>query len=115
MFSGKLPELALPERTAGYLGSGREKGASKQKKGQTILAPKDQALFEKLTTLRSELAAKNGKPAYTIFANSVLLSMANQRPTTNSEAIKIRGIGPGKLKTVLPRFLETIIHHGHTE
>jgi superfamily II DNA helicase RecQ len=56
-------------------------------------------------------AAASGKPAYTVFPNFVLVELANLKPSNESEAIKIRGIGPAKLKTVLPPFLEVILAH----
>ena len=102
------PALALPGRTAGAVGGMK---AKKLKKG---LAPEgilDEDLYQKLAAKRSELAAASGKPAYTVFPNIVLVEMTNQKPSSEREAIKIRGIGPAKLKTVLPPFLAVIAAH----
>ena len=108
MRGAATPALALPERTAGAVGGMK---AKKLKKG---LAPEgilDEDLYQKLAAKRSELAAASGKPAYTVFPNSVLVEMTNQKPSSEREAIKIRGIGPAKLKTVLPPFLAVIAAH----
>ena len=103
------PALALPERTAGAIGKGT--AAKKLKKGQAPEGVLDEALYQKLAAKRSELAAVSGKPAYTVFPNMVLVELANLKPANESEAIKIRGIGPAKLKTVLPPFLAVIAAH----
>ncbi|TVP75475.1 MAG: hypothetical protein EA353_13825 [Puniceicoccaceae bacterium] len=108
MRGAEKPTLALPERTAGAIAS----ASSRQvKKGEVPAGIADQALYQKLAAKRSELAAASGKPAYTVFPNFVLVELANRKPTSEREAISIRGIGPAKLKTVLPDFLEVIAEH----
>jgi ATP-dependent DNA helicase RecQ len=106
------PTLALPDRTAGGAGSeNNTTPAKKLKKGQAPAGILDNDLYQKLAAKRSELAAASGKPAYTVFPNFVLVELANLRPRNEREAIKIKGIGPAKLKTVLPPFLEVIAGH----
>ena len=102
------PELALPERTAGTVS---QSARPRPKKGQLPEGIIDPDLYQKLAAKRSELAAASGKPAYTVFPNFVLVELANLKPTSEREAIKIRGIGPAKLKTILPPFLEVIVLH----
>jgi ATP-dependent DNA helicase RecQ len=109
MRGAATPALAVPDRTAGS--AGKATAAKKLKKGQTPEGIKDEDLYKKLATKRSEMAAASGKPAYTVFPNFVLVELANQKPASEQEAIKIRGIGPAKLKTVLPPFLEVIAAH----
>jgi ATP-dependent DNA helicase RecQ len=104
------PALALPERTAGS--AGKATAAKKLKKGQAPEGILDNDLYQKLAAKRSEMAAASGKPAYTVFPNFVLVELANLKPASEREAIKIRGIGPAKLKTVLPPFLQVIAEHG---
>lgn len=104
----ETPKLALPERTAGSVDRSKPAKNKKAKKPDGIL---DEDLYQKLAVKRSELAAATGKPAYTVFPNFVLVELANQKPINEREAIKIRGIGPAKLKTVLPPFLKVIASH----
>ncbi|MEN8662194.1 MAG: ATP-dependent DNA helicase RecQ [Lentimonas sp.] len=99
-------ELELPDRTAGAI-----KSKGKVAKGSAPEEVKVPELYRKLTALRAQLAAKRGKPAYTIFPNFVLIELANQQPTTAAEAVSIRGIGPAKMKSVLPAFLAVIQAH----
>ena len=70
-----------PARTAGKPGHG--------------LTDQQTALFAQLKELRRHLAA--GKPAYTVFADSVLHDIAITRPTTLGELSRIKGVGPSKL------------------
>jgi len=102
--------LELPERTAGSIG--RSTPGSARSKGGLPEGILDQELYAKLAQQRADMASHSGKPAYTVFPNFVLVEMANRKPTTPTEAIRIRGIGPAKLKTVLPPFLEIIQAHG---
>jgi ATP-dependent DNA helicase RecQ len=102
-------DLELPERTAGALTqrSGSSTTAIKGKSHElgSIL---DRHLYGLLVGHRAKMAAKTGKPAFTVFPNSVLVELANQKPQTEQEARDIKGIGPAKLKSVLPEFLEVI-------
>ena len=108
MLGTSTPELALPERTAGKVAQASSK---KVKKGQAPEGIEDEDLYKKLAAKRSEMAVASGKPAYTVFPNFVLVELANLKPHDEREAIRIRGIGPAKLKTVLPPFLEVIKEH----
>ena len=108
MLGTSTPELALPERTAGKVAQASSK---KVKKGQAPEGIEDEDLYKKLAAKRSEMAVATGKPAYTVFPNFVLVELANLKPRDEREAIRIRGIGPAKLKTVLPPFLEVIKEH----
>jgi ATP-dependent DNA helicase RecQ len=102
-------DLELPERTAGALTqrSGSSTTAIKRKSHELggIL---NRHLYGLLVGHRAKMAAKTGKPAFTVFPNSVLVELANQKPQTEQEARDIKGIGPAKLKSVLPEFLEVI-------
>ncbi len=54
-----------------------------------------QQRFALLKDLRNQL--RDGKPAYVVFDNKTLVSIARMRPTTRSELAKISGVGPAKL------------------
>jgi len=108
MRGDETPPLAFPERTAGSATFSK----SKRSKGQAPEGILDQVLYGKLVAKRSELASTTGKPAYTVFPNFVLAELANLKPKNEREAIQIKGIGPAKLRTVLPAFLEIIEAHG---
>jgi superfamily II DNA helicase RecQ len=65
-------------------------------------------LFEELRRIRSEMAASKGIPAFQILSDATLKLLASVAPQSTAEAMQIRGIGPAKAATVLPRMLEAI-------
>ena len=101
-------DLELPERTAGAIGRGGATSgkSSKGKAHQPLIL--DQHLYGLLVGLRARIAAESGKPAFTVFPNSVLVELANQKPQDEAAALEIKGIGSTKSKTVLPEFLQVI-------
>jgi ATP-dependent DNA helicase RecQ len=54
--------------------------------------PVDEAQYEKLREWR--LGQAEGKPAFTVAANTVLEEILRRRPSSTEELIEIRGIGP---------------------
>jgi ATP-dependent DNA helicase RecQ len=70
--------------------------------------PEADPLFERLRALRKRLADERGVPAYIIFNDRVLRSMADQRPGTAGELLAISGVGPRKLEQYGTVFLEAI-------
>ena len=104
--------LELPIRTAGEAGkktdtSGKPSGTKAT--GSAIL---DHQLYGLLVGLRARMAAESGKPAFTIFSNAVLVELANKKPQNETAALEIKGIGPNKVKSVLPDFLKIIKDRG---
>jgi ATP-dependent DNA helicase RecQ len=58
----------------------------------------DQDLFERLRTLRAELARQAGVPAYVIFHDATLLNLAGTQPASEAELLAISGVGEQKAK-----------------
>jgi ATP-dependent DNA helicase RecQ len=76
--------------------------------------PCDEALFERLRTLRRTLADARDVPAYIIFSDVTLREMANKYPATEAEFGGIPGIGKQKLREFAPVFLAEIADHLRT-
>jgi ATP-dependent DNA helicase RecQ len=70
-----------------YAGRGRSPAAVAEE-----ASPVDEDEFERLRTWRWERA--EGKPAFTVAANTVLEDILRRRPSSLEELIEIRGIGP---------------------
>ena len=68
-------------------------------------------LFEYLRQHRKRLAAEAGIPPYIVFPDTVLIDLANMRPTTLGEFGNIKGVGEAKLKKYGPTFLEAIARY----
>ncbi len=98
-------ELELPERTASVMG---QKNHTASRQSGAVTGILDRHLYGLLVSHRAKIASQTGKPAFTVFPNSVLVELANQKPQTEDEAQEIKGIGPTKMKSVLPGFLEII-------
>ncbi len=65
-------------------------------------------LFEHLRQHRKQLALQLGVPPYIIFPDTVLIDLANVRPSTLGEFGNIKGVGEAKLKKYGLSFLEVI-------
>ena len=74
----------------------------------------DEALFEKLRTLRNRLAKANGVQEYMVFSNDTLVEMATVHPTTPEALLAIYGVGPAKMERYGPDFLHAIREHAGT-
>ena len=92
-----------------------ERGASSRRKSRSTSgasaqpeSPEEQALFERLRTLRLETAREQGVPPYVIFHDSTLLAMARAQPTTLEEFADLPGVGAVKLERYGRPFLDAI-------
>ena len=65
-------------------------------------------LFEHLRQHRKRLAEKAGLRPYLIFPDTVLIDLANLRPTTLGEFGNVKGVGEAKLKKYGLSFLQAI-------
>jgi ATP-dependent DNA helicase RecQ len=68
----------------------------------------DNDLYERLRILRKEIGDARNVPLYQVLTNATLDELSKKTPVTTAEAMKIKGIGPSKIKTIVPRFLEEI-------
>src|SRR5882672_10178564 len=71
----------------------------------------DEVLFERLRTLRRQLADERGVPAYIVFSDVSLREMARNYPTNSTEFRRIPGVGEQKLKDFGEAFLSEIRSH----
>jgi ATP-dependent DNA helicase RecQ len=68
----------------------------------------DEALFQRLRTLRRALADRENVPAYIVFSDAVLLRMAADRPTDAAGLLAVPGVGPAKLARYGDAFLQVL-------
>ena len=68
-------------------------------------------LFEYLRQHRKRLAEKAGLRPYLIFPDTVLIDLANLRPTTLGEFGNVKGVGEAKLKKYGLTFLQAIAEY----
>ena len=65
-------------------------------------------LFEKLKSLRLEIAREEKKPAFIIFSNDTLEEMVKEKPQTIEELLKVHGVGKFKAEKFGDRFISII-------
>jgi ATP-dependent DNA helicase RecQ len=68
----------------------------------------DVELFDRLRTLRKQLADENGVPAYIVFSDATLKAMAEMRPGSDAALLDVPGVGPSKLERYGAAFLRAI-------
>ncbi len=78
---------------------------AKQRAGEI---PCDEALFDRLRTVRRKLADERDVPAYVVFSDVALREMARAYPTTPAEFRRIPGVGEQKLRDFAEPFLGEI-------
>ena len=85
--------------------------ASTDRKKSTVKAadgPVDDVLFEKLRTLRMDIARKEKIPPYIVFSDKTLVHMCLLRPSDKEEMLKVSGVGEMKFKKYGDVFLQAI-------
>jgi len=65
-------------------------------------------LFERLRTVRKELARRRGVPPYLIFTDVSLRDMARLAPTTLDDFLRVTGVGRQKLRNFGREFVDAV-------
>jgi hypothetical protein len=73
--------------------------------------PVDEELFEALKAWRTRTAAATNSPAYLVFNNATLETIAARKPTTERELVAVPGVGPTKLDRYGDDLLELVDAH----
>lgn len=110
----RYPVLKLSEKGRKIL-FGKEKISAlkreetkKKHRDETALEPYNEALFERLRTLRKRLADEQQVPPYIIFSDKTLHEMCSRYPTALSDMTKISGVGDAKLERYGNDFIKAI-------
>ena len=75
---------------------------------QAELSPEAADLFEKLRSLRQEIAEEQGVPPYIVFGDATLLEMASRKPQSDHEMLAVSGVGQTKLQRYGDAFRQAI-------
>ena len=76
---------------------------------------REEALFEKLRTLRAEIAKEEKVPPYIVFSDKTLTHMCVVKPVTKEEMLKVTGVGEFKYTKYGERFLACVKKETQTE
>ncbi len=74
-----------------------------------VLSPEAFIIFDRLRTLRNSLAEEKGIPAYAIFTNDQLATMANMNNPDRASLVKIEGIGQKRIEMYADLFLHAMV------
>src|SRR5882757_396024 len=94
---GSPLDLSLRERATRDTPK-RSKPAKVREKPPAVHTPESAALEERLKEWRLAIAKKEGKPAFFVFGDSVLRSIAQARPRNLTALAAIHGVGAAKLE-----------------
>ena len=111
---GKYPILQLGPLATQLIGGQQqvlirqrvEPGAQSQKHRQK--AAPNPALFQRLRTLRAQLARRQGVPAFVVFSDATLQDMSGKAPATWEQMLEVSGVGQKKMEQYGTVFLDAI-------
>lgn len=126
---GDYPTLALAGRGVVFMkgdkpfimrvAKGRPKAPRRERRSRGMagedmpdLTPEQAELFERLRTLRTELAREQQVPPYLIFNNATLEDMCRKHPATREELLEVSGVGAKKAERYGEAFLQLIAQEG---
>ena len=89
----------------------RPVAARKGARATVGVEPEDAELFEALRTWRLGVSRSSGVPAYVVFPDATLTSIAGARPRNSRELLKLPGIGPVKIDRFGEQVLEVVADH----
>ncbi len=106
LFNGKKAQLAIPVTPE------KKEAAKKEALAQIKPASKAQTLrdelFERLKTLRRNIALQAGIPPYQVFSDATLTEMCEKRPLADADLLMVSGVGERKLQQFGDAFIAEI-------
>lgn len=91
--------------------SAKVKSEGRKKKGPAAgaeLGEAEESMFERLRTLRMEIARAEKVPPYIVFSDKTLVHMCIVKPRTKEEMLGVSGVGEFKYEKYGERFLDCI-------
>lgn len=74
----------------------------------SALSENDEPLFQRLRTLRLEIAREEKVPPYIVFSDKTLVHMCILKPKTKEEMLQVSGVGEHKYKKYGEKFLKEV-------
>lgn len=82
----------------------KEKKEKKRKTSGITLTDAEEQIFERLRTLRLEIAREEKVPPYIVFSDKTLVHMCREKPKTKAEMLLVSGVGEFKYEKYGERF-----------
>ena len=102
-----VPGLALARQRPPRKGAPRAQSRVEAESWENV----DRDLFERLRSVRLEIARSRGVPPYVIFHDATLREMARLRPTSIDALLAVKGVGARKADDLGGVFLDAIRAH----
>ena len=102
-----VPGLALARQRPPRIGAPRAQSRVEAESWENV----DRDLFERLRSVRLEIARSRGVPPYVIFHDATLREMARLRPTSIDALLAVKGVGARKADDLGGVFLDAIRAH----
>ena len=74
----------------------------------SLVLKENQDIFVQLKKLRLKIAREKDIPAFVVFSDRTLIEMANLKPKTKEEMLRVNGVGPYKIELYGKAFLKII-------
>jgi ATP-dependent DNA helicase RecQ len=103
----RVPGLALARQRPPRKGAPRPQSRVEAESWQNV----DRDLFERLRSVRLEIARSRGVPPYVIFHDATLREMARLRPKSIDALLEVKGVGARKADDLGGVFLDAIRAH----
>lgn len=113
--SKAVPLLKGQERISLTIPNNDLKGGKKRIKQNTSVKLENSPLFEKLRTLRRQLADEENKPPFMIFSDATLHEMTQIKPKNNKQLLDVSGVGQHKLAHYGHYFLKVLNEFSEVE
>lgn len=78
------------------------------KKRVTYFDDYDVEIYDKLRSLRTQIATEKGIPPYIVFSDKTLKDLSNKQPQSKEEMLEVHGIGEVKFERYGEAFLEVL-------
>ena len=113
LYEGETLSMKLAKEAERSASKSGEKDAGRRKGRRGIAAAAkftetDETLFEKLRSLRMEIAKEESVPPYIVFSDKTLVSMCLLKPRNKAEMLEVSGVGEFKFEKYGKRFLDCI-------
>jgi ATP-dependent DNA helicase RecQ len=105
--AGAMPALTLARQRTPPKGTARTRSRIETESWDHV----DRGLFDRLRSLRLDLARARGVPPYVIFHDATLRDMARLRPASRAELLEVKGVGARKAAELGDAFLLAIANH----
>lgn len=113
--SKAVPLLKGQERISLTIPNNDLKGSKKRIKQNAFVKLENSPLFEKLRSLRRQLADEENKPPFMIFSDATLHEMTQLKPKNNEQLLDVSGVGQHKLAHYGHYFLKVLNEFSEVE